>query len=175
MRRVRHRSHLLWFLAFVGVVMLGAFMAKDWVTRATVGDVELAVQRGATVDAETARHLTVAGRHLPDWTDLGWTLRGGRTDQFEDDREAITGLYVRGDHELSVTIVDGDAGLEDSAETSGALDCSAGCSGPVSRPALYVKRDLPAAGTTRAATVVVVGSPVDDRTRAALREVTGQV
>lgn len=171
MRRFVEPIHLIGFLAFVGVVLIAGFIAKDWATRATVGDVELAVQRGPNVDADTAGRLTIAGRTLPDWSARGWRLTGGRTDRFEDDREAITGIYARGGQEISVTIVDGDRGLEDSAETSGALDCSAGCFGSVSKPALYVKRELPAVGREDAATLVVVGAPVDERTRAALRDV----
>lgn len=172
-RRLVHTPHVVAFLAFVVVVLVGGLLAKDWATRATVGDVEVAVQRGANVDAETARHLTIGGRTLPDWSQTGWRLIGGRTDRFEDDRDAITGIYARAGREVSLTIVAGAGGLEDSAETSGALDCSAGCLGAVSRPALYVKRELGEDGARAAATLVVVGAPVDDRTRAALREVAG--
>lgn len=171
MRRHLHLPQLLGFLAFFGAVMVAGLVAKDWVTRATVGDIELAVQRGPNVDADTARHLTVAGRTLPDWSDLGWRLTGGRTDVFEDDREGISGLYERGGREVSVTIVEGAGGLEDTGDASSGLDCSEGCFGHASRPALYVKRDVAGTGNAEAATLVLVGTPVDERTRAALREV----
>lgn len=170
-RRFVEPRHVVAFIVFTLVVMVGGLLAKDWVTRATVGDVELAVQRGPNVDAETAGHLKIGGRTLPDWSAAGWRLTGGRTDRFEDDRDGITGIYERDGQEVSLTIVRGDAGLEDSAETSGALDCSAGCVGGTLRPALYVKRDLPERGGQDAATLVLVGAPVDDGTRAALREV----
>lgn len=171
-RRFVQPSHYVAFFLFTGFVLACGFLAKDWATRATLGDVGLAAQRGPNVDAATARHLTIAGRKLPDWSATGWRLTGGRTDRFEDDREAITGIYLRKGREVSVTIVDGDGGLEDSAETSGSLDCASGCFGSVSRPALYVKRELPAGGGQDAATLVLVGAPVDERTRSALREVT---
>lgn len=170
-RRFVEPRHVIAFIAFTLVVVLGGLLAKDWVTRATVGDVELAVQRGANVDAETASHLALGGRTLPDWSATGWRLSGGRTDRFTDDRDGITGIYERDGQEVSVTIVRGDAGLEDSAETSEGVDCIAGCTGGALRPALYVKRDLPEGDGRDAATLVLIGSPVDDGTRAALREV----
>lgn len=170
-RRFVHSRHLVGFVVFAAFVLVGGLIAKDAVTRATVGDVELAVQGGPNVDAATARRLTVAGRTLPDWSATGWRLMGGRTDRFEDDREAITGIYERAGREVSLTIVDGAAGLEDTGETSGVLDCAAGCFGGAVRPALYVKRDVGPGAGGDAATLIVIGAPVDDRTRAALQEV----
>ncbi len=60
---------------------------------------------------------SVEGLGFPDWQRWSWTPVGGRRDILEDDREAGTVLYRRGDQEITHTIIAGTGNVNDEAAT----------------------------------------------------------
>ncbi len=146
MRRITQPSHVAAFVAFFAAVMAVGLVLKDSVTHASVQQLGAALQRGPEYDAATARHTRLGRMRLPDWSARGWRLIGGRTDLFEDNRDAITGYYQRGKANLAYTVLEGADPLSDEAGPRGVM----------------LTRQV--GGTT----AVFVGWPLDDQLRAEL-------
>lgn len=117
MRRFVQPSHVAAFAIFFAAVMVVGLGFKDWVTRASMQDVRAAVQRGPNTETGDAGTYALEGVGLPDWSRWSWQLTGGRTDLLDDDRDAITGFYRRGEASVALTVIEGTGGLDDNEPT----------------------------------------------------------
>ncbi len=161
MRRFVEPAHVLAFVAFFACVMAAGLVLKDFAIRASVQEVRAAVQRGPAYDRSTAFHTELDGTALPQWEPQGWRLTGGRTDLLEDNRDAVTGFYRRGESTIAYTLVDG------SVEANGG-DPTTGLSVPL-RQVLSVQREVDGH------TVVLTGWPVSDELLREMQDLAARV
>lgn len=147
-----HPAQVAAFVGFFALVMAVGLLLKDYVTEASLQQVRAAVAQGPDYDAQTAEHSQLEGLGMPKWQRFGWRLVGGRTDQLEDHRDAITGFYRRGDAQIAYTVIAGTGGVDHEQGVG------------------EVRAVLSIARTVDDHTVVLTGWPVSDELAGELRE-----